>query len=153
MNSLTDGSIEFIKALENMNRKSISLESTLAEIKRQSIITGKVDVKSNVEQTLKELESLKGKISKSYDSGSFVDMDEINKTFSLITNKTKQFEKDLTAQKEGVLYGVQEKPKNYGVDKSTDSTIKQLLKVEEGLSHLGKNLGETSKLDVRRLIS
>ena len=160
MNSLTDGSIEFIKALENMNRKSISLESTLAEIKRQSIITGKVDVKSNVEQTLKELKSLKGKISKSYDSGSFVDMDEINKTFSLITNKTKQLEKDLTApiksiltaQKEGVLYGVQEKPKNYGVDKSVDSTIKKLLKVEEGLSYVGKNLGETSKLDVRSLM-
>ena len=87
-------------------------------------------------------------------------MDEINKAFFLITNKTKQLEKDLTApiksiltaQKEGVLYGVQEKPKNYGVDKSVDSTIKQLLKVEEGLSHLGKNLGETSKLDVRSLM-
>ena len=36
--------------------------------------------------------------------------------------------------------------------KSIDSTIKKLLKVEEGLSHLGKNLGETSKLDVRSLM-
>ena len=123
MNSLTDGSIEFIKALENMNRKSISLENTLAEIKRQSIITGKVDVKSNVEQTLKELELLKGKISKSYDSGSFVDMDEINKAFSLITNKTKQFEKDLTAPIKSILTQekVGDKPKVSGVASLTKS--------------------------------
>ena len=54
----------------------------------------------------------------------------------------------ITPQKQGVLYSVKDKP----TDTSIDSTIKKLLKVEEGLSRIGKNLGETSKLDTRSLM-
>ena len=53
MSSLTDNSLMFVKYLENTNSKAYILETTLKDIKKQSVISGRLDVKSNTDLVIK----------------------------------------------------------------------------------------------------
>lgn len=59
MSSLTDNSLIFIKYLENTNSKAYILETTLKDIKKQSVISGRLDVKSNTDLVIKNFDILK----------------------------------------------------------------------------------------------
>jgi len=144
MSGLTDNSLNFIKSLENTNVKASILEKTLEEIKRQAIIEGKIDIKTNSEQTLKDLQLLKSKVASAYDSKDMFDLNEIDSFISKIDSKSKQLKKDmvapmksiLTQAKVGDIYSVQEMPKVAGISSLSKSLQVMSLEINDIVSNM-----------------
>lgn len=144
MSGLTDNSLNFIKSLENTNVKASILEKTLEEIKRQAIIEGKIDIKTNSEQTLKDLQLLKSKVVSAYNTKDMFDLNEIDSFISKIDSKSKQLKKDmvapiksiLTQARVGDIYSVQEMPKVAGISSLSKSLRVMSLEINDIVSNM-----------------
>jgi len=94
LNGFMDGTIDSIKKLEAMNRKVNLIEDSIKNIKRLSIIEGKLDIKSNADSTLKDIEKIRNDIKSAYSTGDYKSIDLLNNSLSELINKNKILKKD-----------------------------------------------------------
>lgn len=155
MSSLTDNSLMFVKYLENTNSKAYILETTLKDIKKQSVISGRLDVKSNTDLVIKDFDILKSKISSAFNTKDAFDLTNVDNHIAKINRQVLQLKKDLsipiktiaiTEPKIGSTYTAQERPKIKGISSPIKNLRVMSLEIKDMVSNMNdKGFYEISK--------
>lgn len=90
----TDGTVESIKKLESMSRQVNLIEDSVKNIKKSAILDGKINIESNADTVLKEVEQIRNSLKSAYSTGDYKSIDLLNNSISELINKNKILKKE-----------------------------------------------------------